>query len=86
MRIDSVRGSPTDSGFGWITHGWRPISVKIQPEEFARKGKGIAARQPQEKMVAHLPFGRRPLRVNSQAKKARAREPTISPIMARKDQ
>ena len=28
------------SRFGTTTHGWRPISVKIQPKEAARKGRG----------------------------------------------
>ena len=84
MRMSSVRGSPTDSGFGWTTQGWRPISVKIQPAEFARNGNGMAMSDRRANHVPAVPVGVRPFRVNSQASSAMPSEPAMRPIIARK--
>ena len=86
IRIISVRESPTESGLGWTTQGWRPISVKIQPAEFARNGVGIAMRQIQLNSVPALPVGTRPLRVNHQLAASRMPEPASRPIIARNAQ
>jgi hypothetical protein len=68
---------------GYTTQGWRPISVKIQPNIDARNGVGIA----QIAMRAsHLLSDTRPLRVNHSAASASATEPMARPIMRRNAQ
>ncbi|MEI2652706.1 MAG: hypothetical protein V9G12_11230 [Microthrixaceae bacterium] len=38
-----IRTSGMPLGFGATTHGWRPISVNIQPNALARNGVAITA-------------------------------------------
>jgi hypothetical protein len=70
-------------GLGATTHGWRPISVKIQPKELARNGVAMMAIDPMR--TQRLPVGSwRPLRVFHQATTAPNEAMAPKPIMARK--
>src|SRR5690554_2657563 len=73
--------TPEGFGLGTTTHGWRPISVKIQPKIEARKGMGIA-RMPSR--ANHGLSVVRPLRVSHSAATARAAEKAARPIMSLK--
>src|SRR5690625_5581576 len=73
--------SPGLAGLGCTTHGWRPISVKIQPKLEARKGIGSATRHSRENQVES---GTLPLRSSHRPATARAAEKTPSPIISRK--
>lgn len=57
--------------------------MKIQPNEFARNGMGMAMRPTR---ANHLLSVTRPLRVSHSAMSARSTEPAAMPIMSRKDQ
>ena len=63
--------------------GWRPISVKIQPNELATSGSSGRA------IASHSqtrPRGTRPLRVPTRIAAAAAAAARPSPIISRKDQ
>src|SRR3954464_3271710 len=62
--------SPTGtSGCGWTTRGWRPISVKIQPDALATNGAPTASSEP---WTPIRDVGTRPLRVAHSASAATA--------------
>src|SRR3954471_19470548 len=75
--------TPPGFGLGATTHGWRPISVKIQPNEDARNG-GASAAMP-SRPTHTLPVTR-PLRVTQNATRASAADPSANPIIRRKPQ
>src|SRR5690606_31764761 len=71
------------AGLGCTTHGWRPISVKIQPKEAARNGIGRATRHSREN---HRLSVSRSLRSSHSPHTASTAEKTPSPIISRNDQ
>jgi pyruvate/2-oxoglutarate/acetoin dehydrogenase E1 component len=74
---------PDGSGLGATTNGCRPISVKIQPAEFAMKGAAIPHRARRER---NFDCGTVPFRVTMRAKTAAAAASAPKPIMMRKPQ
>src|SRR5690554_2259257 len=79
--VSSMTWSTGLAGLGCTTHGWRPISVKIQPKLEARKGIGSATRHSRENQVESVTL---PLRSSHRPATARAAEKTPSPIISRK--
>ena len=65
--------TPPGFGLGATTHGWRPISVKIQPNDEARNGVAIATMP--SRPTHTLPLTR-PLRVTQSATSASAADPS----------
>src|SRR6478736_1259732 len=59
--ISQTPSTPDGLGFGATTQGWRPISVKIHPNEDARNGVAIAA---MPSVPNHFLSVTRPLRVS----------------------
>src|SRR5699024_2822406 len=76
----SILTRSTPLGLGATTQGWRPISVKIQPAKFAKKGMGKAMRAMAE---SHFAPETRPLRLSHRPAAASAAEKAPKPIMSR---
>ena len=85
MSATEPSGDPLERAprLGATTHGWRPISVKIQPKDAAAKGMGMLARASCE---SRSEPGARPRLVAHSPHAASAKEAAPSPIMRRKDQ
>ena len=64
-------------------HGWRPISVKIQPTIRAARGSGKAHTAIRD---THLFFGKRPLRISQRPAAERSTGSIPSPIIHRNAQ
>ena len=65
------------------THGWRPISVKIQPHELANV---TAIGRDRPRVPSHATPGVRPLRVSHRISAAPPAAKKPRPIMKRNDQ
>ena len=79
----SMRTASGPSGLGTTTQGWRPISVKIQPNELAANGATTSSTASLE--YQPLP-GTRPRRVSQSPTSARPTVSSPSPIISRNDQ